>query len=110
MHDLTHSENSTASTEAAPSLAAKQRRSRSSAPRILARSVRRAEDTALGCRNLADAGLVAAAKMDTANGRARGEASAAVWLVRARLLDRVEASDKARIAAADGQSGTSTAD
>lgn len=37
--------------------------------------------------------------MDTVNGRARMEASAAVWLVRAQLLDRVESSEQARLAA-----------
>lgn len=87
------------STGASGGAPAKQRRPRSLAPRVLARSVRRAEDTALGCRDLADRGLAEAAMMDTVNGRARLEASAAVWLVRAQLLDRVESSEQARLTA-----------
>ncbi|MDQ3247201.1 MAG: hypothetical protein M3Q52_10005 [Pseudomonadota bacterium] len=94
---LSHPQDS--STGVSISAPVKQRRPRSLAPPVLARSVRRAEDTALGCRNLADRGLAEAAMMDTVNGRARLEASAAVWLVRAQLLDRVESSEQARLTA-----------
>ena len=57
---------------------------------------RRSEGTSLGCRDRASASLVAAAAMDTANGRSRQEASAATWTVRADMLERLEQRQQAR--------------
>lgn len=51
---------------------------------------KKVEDTSTGCRDRAAASLVAAAAMDTLNGKARLEASAATWTARADLLLRLE--------------------
>jgi hypothetical protein len=57
------------------------------------------EDTATGCRSRAEADLLAAVTMLTANGRARLEASAASWTVRADLLQHLDDKFAARNAA-----------
>ena len=54
------------------------------------------EDTSAGCRGRAADSLVAAAAMDTLNGRVRMEASAATWTARADLLQRLELRVEAR--------------
>ena len=60
------------------------------------RLMRRPEDTSSGCRDRAAASVIAAAAMDTVNGRTRLEASAATWTVRADLLERLELRQQAR--------------
>ena len=56
------------------------------------RPVRAGHDTVAGCTARADADLLHAATMDTANGRMRFEHSASTWYARATLLQRL--SDK----------------
>ncbi|MBA2770992.1 MAG: hypothetical protein H0U34_03095 [Sphingomonas sp.] len=58
--------------------------------------MRRVEDTSAGCRDRAAASLIAAAAMDTVNGKSRLEASAATWTTRADLLERLEQLHEAR--------------
>lgn len=57
---------------------------------------KKAEDTSAGCRGRAAESMVAAAAMDTVNGRVRMEASAATWTARADLLKRLELKVEAR--------------
>ena len=47
-------------------------------------------DTVAGCRDAAEADLMKAAVMDTANGRLRHEHSAAAWTARGDLLQRLD--------------------
>ncbi|TMJ18667.1 MAG: hypothetical protein E6G92_02165 [Alphaproteobacteria bacterium] len=60
------------------------------APRHIARSGKRAEDTAVGCRANAAANLVGAGAPGGDYMRVRLEHSAAVWSARADLLERIE--------------------
>lgn len=79
-----------------------------SAPAPQARKLpleRRPEDTAVGCHGRAEQSMVAAAAMDTVNGRQRMETSAATWTARAELLGRLEAKQAAREDAAATQEG-----
>jgi hypothetical protein len=61
-------------------------------------SLKRTEDTSSGCRGRAAASLVAAAAMDTENGRLRLQASADSWTARADLLQRLEDRHRGRAA------------
>ena len=70
-------------------------------PKIAHRG-RRAEDTAAGCRTLAQASLASAALAALPNGRSRFEHSAAVWAERADMLTRIEAGHAARVLSAPG--------
>ena len=65
-------------------------------PKSPARRVKRAEDTADGCRANAAADLARAAAAGALQMRIRMENSAAVWSARADLLGRLEASFRAR--------------
>ena len=65
-------------------------------PRLSHGSRKAPQDTAAGCRARAAADLAAAATMDTANSRLKFEHSALVWGARGDLLERFEASRRAR--------------
>ena len=60
---------------------------------------RKPEDTATGCRAFAAADLGRAAAQSVDHGRSRFEHSAAAWMARADLLDRLDHQSKARIQA-----------
>jgi hypothetical protein len=62
---------------------------------------RKREDTSLGCREMAAADRVRAEATDTAHMRGRMESSADAWTSRADMLQRLERSHDARIAASD---------
>ena len=64
------------------------------------RSRKAPADTVDGCRERAAFDLVAAAEMETANGRLKHEHSAASWTTRADLLQRLDDGIEARRAAA----------
>ncbi len=64
--------------------------------RIPARTHKAVQDTAEGCRAYAAADVARASLMDTENGRRRLELSAATWLGRAHLLQRLDDSFDAR--------------
>jgi hypothetical protein len=66
---------------------------------------RKREDTAEGCRAMADADHVRAGDMDTERMRDRMEQSADAWTKRADLLERLEASFSARKEAAQELAG-----
>src|SRR3990170_2808216 len=58
-----------------------------------------ARETSTGCRERADADTARSLDMDTANGRAIFEKSAASWTKRADMLHRIETGIEARHAA-----------
>jgi hypothetical protein len=60
---------------------------------------RQAHDTAAGCHSLAAADLDRAERMDTAQGRAKLEHSAASWASRGDMLQRLDDSHEARLRA-----------
>lgn len=60
---------------------------------------RQVHDTAAGCLALAAADLARATRMATAMGRAKLEHSAASWSSRADMLNRLSASQNARLRA-----------
>lgn len=62
----------------------------------LARGAKRVEDTITGCRNRAEADLLAAVTVATANERIRFETSAASWVARADMLQRLDDNHEAR--------------
>ena len=66
---------------------------------------RKREDTAVGCRAMADADHVRAGDSDTAHMRNRMEHSADAWTKRADMLERLEASFSARQEAAQELAG-----
>lgn len=66
------------------------------APRTV---VRKREDTSLGCREMAAADRVRAEATDTQHMRLRMESSADAWGTRADMLQRIERSHDARLAA-----------
>jgi len=61
--------------------------------------VKQPTDTAQGCRDRAAADLLASASMTTNNARLKMETSASCWTARADLLQRLDDSFEARIAA-----------
>jgi hypothetical protein len=61
---------------------------------------RKREDTSLGCREMAAADHVRADATDTEHMRLRMESSADAWTARADMLQRLERSHDARLAAA----------
>lgn len=58
--------------------------------RPTARTTKAPQDTVAGCRDRAEADLLASASMLTANERARLETSASSWLARAALLQSID--------------------
>jgi hypothetical protein len=60
---------------------------------------RQLHDTAAGCHGLAAADRARASAMDTAMGRAKLEHSAAAWMARGDMLQRLDASHEARLRA-----------
>jgi predicted RNA polymerase sigma factor len=62
----------------------------------MARGSNRVEDTIAGCRNRAEADLLAAVTVATANERIRFETSAASWSARADMLQRLDDNHEAR--------------
>lgn len=98
-----------AKTHPTPSYGAERKRRQRVLPAASELSARlvtkRPEDTSVGCRELAAVSKLRADAMDTANGRAGLELSAATWTMRAEHLDRLEAA-RARAAQAhqDGPS------
>jgi hypothetical protein len=58
--------------------------------RTIASTLKRKEDTASGCRDLAAASLAQVLPTATLNERRRFEHSAVTWTVRAELLERME--------------------
>ena len=72
--------------------------SKSGLDRLIQRG-RQAHDTAEGCHSFAAADLARAGKMDTAQGRAKLEHSAATWAARGDMLQRLTASHEARLRA-----------
>ena len=60
---------------------------------------RKTEDTAKGCRSLAQDDRARAAATMNPHMRATFEGSADVWIARAKLLDRLETSFNQRVAA-----------
>lgn len=73
--------------------------SKSGLDRLVQRG-RLAHDTAAGCHAMAAEDLVRAGRMDTAMGRAKLEHSAATWTSRGDMLQRLSASNGARLRAA----------
>ena len=70
---------------------------RSSPPIPVAyRPNKKGRDTAEGCRDRANADMLQALSMTTANGREALERSAASWTTRAMMLDRLEDGMEAR--------------
>lgn len=61
-----------------------------------ARTLKQPRDTVAGCRDRAEADLLASVVMSTANGRIRLEVSAASWTARADMLQRLEDTHLAR--------------
>lgn len=57
-------------------------------------------DTAVGCRAFAQADLARATVTQTERGRAKFEHSAATWQARGDMLQRLDESHEARVAAA----------
>jgi hypothetical protein len=72
--------------------------SKSGLDRLIQRG-RQAHDTAAGCHSMAAADLDRAGRMDTAQGRAKLEHSAATWSARGDMLQRLTASHEARLRA-----------
>jgi len=69
-------------------------------PRLAARSGKREEDTAVGCRAKAAADMVRAEALGADRMRWRMEHSAAAWSARAEVLEMIERKAAARIRAA----------
>jgi hypothetical protein len=70
---------------------------------------RKREDTSLGCREMAAADHVRADATDTEHMRVRMESSADAWTARADMLQRLERSQDARLAAAAAPDSTEEA-
>lgn len=71
--------------------------------RTPARTLKQPQDTVAGCRDRAEADLLASVVLSTANERRRLETSAASWSARAEMLQRLDdnhAARKAKVAAA----------
>lgn len=67
-----------------------------------ARTLKQPQDTVAGCRDRAEADLLASVALSTANERRRLETSAASWSARAEMLQRLDdnhAARKAKVAA-----------
>jgi predicted RNA polymerase sigma factor len=67
-----------------------------------ARTLKQPQDTVAGCRDRAEADLLASVVLSTANERRRLETSAASWSARADMLQRLDdthAARKAQVAA-----------
>jgi predicted RNA polymerase sigma factor len=65
-----------------------------------ARTSKQPQDTVAGCRDRAEADLLASVAVVTANERARLETSAASWSARASMLQRLDDNHEARKAKA----------